>query len=120
MQPDRPYNELPLLPPSNFVETPAVLKKAILAHKALAELKGSGPLLPNQAVLIQTIALQEAKLSSEIESIVTTNDELYRAFADDKEKSEPETKEVIRYNDALWNGYEAIKTHKRLLNSSFI
>ena len=76
--PDKPYNDLPLLPPPVELETKAVLKKAISANKALAELKGKGELIPNQGVLIQTIGLQEAKLSSEIENIVTTDDELYR------------------------------------------
>ena len=51
---------------------------AIAANKALAELKGAGDLIPNQGVLINAIVLQEAKLSSEIENVVTTNDELYR------------------------------------------
>jgi len=77
--PDKPYNDLPLLPPKVELETKAVLRKAIAANKALAELKGAGKLIPNQGVLINAIVLQEAKLSSEIENVVTTNDELYRA-----------------------------------------
>ena len=64
--PDKPYNELPLLPPKTELETKAVLRKAIAANKALAELKGAGDLIPNQGVLINAIVLQEAKLSSEI------------------------------------------------------
>ncbi|MCJ7539960.1 MAG: Fic family protein [Desulfobacterales bacterium] len=107
--PRAPYNELPLLPPEQELESKEVLKKAITANKALAELKGAGELVPNQAVLIQAIGLQEAKLSSEIENIVTTNDELYRAFASDGQKAEPHTKEVLRYNDALWFGYYWLK-----------
>jgi len=80
--PDKPYNDLPLLSPKAELETKAVPRKAIAANKALAELKGVGELIPNQSVLIHAIGLQEAKLSSEIENVVTTNDELYRAFAD--------------------------------------
>ena len=57
--PQRPYNELPLLPPDKDLETRETLKQAIAAHKVLAELKGAGELIPNQAVLIQAIALQE-------------------------------------------------------------
>ena len=64
--PDKPYNDLPLLPPKAELETKAVLRKAIAANKALAELKGAGDLIPNQAVLINAIVLQEAKLSSQI------------------------------------------------------
>ena len=76
-----PYNELPLLPPAADLETKAVLKQVIAARTALAELKGTAKLLPNQGVLIQAVGLQEAKLSSEIENIVTTDDALYRGFA---------------------------------------
>ena len=116
--PKVPYNELPLLPPERELETREVLKKAITANKALAELKGAGELVPNQAVLIQAIGLQEAKLSSEIENIVTTNDELYRAFASAGQKAEPHTKEVLRYNDALWYGYYWLKDKKHPLTTN--
>ena len=111
-----PYNSLPKLPPSQEVETKRTLKKAISANKALAELKTAGDLIPNQAVLIRAIVLQEAKLSSEIENIVTTNDELYRAFSDDPERTDPSTKEVLRYEEGLWHGYEHI-CNKGLLTS---
>ena len=90
--PTRPYNDLPLVPPPVELETKAVLKKAMSANKALAELKGAGELIPNQAILIQAIGLQEAKLSSEIENVVTTNDELYRAFADEGHRTNPHTR----------------------------
>lgn len=115
--PQKPYNDLPLLPPPVEMETRAVLKKAIAANKALAELKGAGELIPNQSILIQAIGLQEAKLSSEIENIVTTNDELYRAFADEGQRTNPHTKEVLRYKDALWHGFSAIRQENRPLTS---
>ena len=76
--PDKPYNDRPLLPPKTELETKAVLRKAIAANKALAELKGAGELIPNQGVLINAIVLQDAKLSSEIENVLTTNDELFQ------------------------------------------
>lgn len=115
--PKLPYNDLPPLPPQAELETKLVLKKAIAANKALAELRGAGHLIPNQAVLIQTLELQEAKLSSEIENIVTTNDELYLAFADHASKIDPQTKEVLSYKDALWHGYKELKEKKRLLTT---
>lgn len=115
--PHRPYNDLPLLPPPVDLESKAVLKKAINANKALAELKGAGELIPDQTLLIQSIGLQEAKLSSEIENIVTTNDELYRAFADDGQRTNPHTKEVLRYKDALWHGFRAIRQENRPLTT---
>jgi hypothetical protein len=66
--PDKPYNALLLLPP-----------KSELENKALAELKGAGDLIPNQGVLINAIILQEAKLLSEIENVVTRTMNSYRA-----------------------------------------
>lgn len=114
---NKPYNDLPDLPPQAEIETTAVLKMAIRANKAIAELRVSGYLIPNQAVLIQALGLSEAKLSSEIENIVTTNDELYRAFADGNIEMEPQTKEVLFYKDALWHGYNALSQKKRLLTT---
>ncbi len=118
MDPSKPYNDLPFIPPKKSLETPKVLKKAIAANRELAELKGAGPLIPNQSVLIQTLGLQEAKLSSEIENIVTTNDELYRAYADSAMKTDPHTKEVLRYEEALWYGYEAVVKKNRLCSTA--
>ncbi|HSX13668.1 MAG TPA: Fic family protein [Chlamydiales bacterium] len=115
-----PYNSLPLLPPKEEVETIAILKMAIRANKAIAELRIAGHLIPNQAVLIQSLGLSEAKLSSEIENIVTTNDELYRAFADNSITVDAQTKEVLSYKDALWHGYNAILTKKRLLTTPLL
>ncbi|NGX53778.1 MAG: Adenosine monophosphate-protein transferase SoFic [Chlamydiae bacterium] len=118
--PKVPYNNLPLLPPKQCLETPEVLKSAIQAHRELAELKGMAPLLPNQAILIHSIGLQEARVSSEIENIVTTNDELYRSFADFGKSSNPSTKEVLRYNDALGYGYQTLTRKKRLLSPALL
>jgi Fic family protein len=112
-----PFNELPDLPPKVNTETVAILKMAIRANKAIAELKISGQLIPNQSVLIQALGLSEAKLSSEIENIVTTNDELYRAFADGNIPIDPQTKEVLFYKDALWHGFSALTQKKRLLTT---
>ena len=116
--PCQPYNDLPELPLPFDLESRAVLKQAIAANKALAELKGAGELVPNQAVLIQSIGLQEAKLSSEIENIVTTNDELYRAFANHGGKTDSHTKEVLRYNEALWHGFSSIRDQNRPLTTN--
>lgn len=109
MNRDQPFNELPLLPPKIDLETPTILKKAIAANRKLAELKGIVNSIPNQSILINGIVLQEARYSSEIENIVTTNDELFRAAADEKLATDPHTKEVIRYREALWYGFDALK-----------
>ena len=82
--PEKPYNDLPMLPPKAEIETRAVLKKLVSASQFLAELKGYAELLPNKAIIINSIILQEAKDSSEIENIITTHGELFRAMAADK------------------------------------
>jgi Fic family protein len=107
---DKPFNDLPLLPPKAELETKAVLKRSISASRALAELKGLGELIPNQAMLINAIPLQEARLSSAIENIVTTTDELFlAAAAEDGDGSvDPKAKEVLRYRQALRMGYDRL------------
>jgi len=106
--PRRPYDALPPLPPASDVETKTVLKQCLSATRALAELKGAGGLIPDQAILINAIPLQEAKLSSEIENIVTTQDALFRAALDESKTTDPQTKEVLRYPTALRYGYETV------------
>ena len=111
-----PYNDLPLLPPITELETKAVLKQAISANRVLANLRGLAAKIPNQGLLINSIVLQEARLSSEIENIVTTNVELYRAAANGDGKTDPHTKEVLRYREALHFGFKALR--ERPLNSN--
>ena len=115
-----PYNDLPPLPPNVELETPKVLKEAIQASRALAELKGASDLIPNQKLLIQAIGLQEAKSSSEIENIVTTNDQLYLAFAQTNPNIDSQTKEVLFYKDALWHGYKALTKDRLLTTPLFV
>jgi Fic family protein len=116
----QPYNDLPPLPPAVEVETKAVLKRALSAGRALAELKGIGQTIPNQGMLVTSLVLQEARASSEIENIVTTNDALFRAFSADTSRVDPATKEVLRYREALWAGYEVLKTRPLLSTNLFV
>jgi Fic family protein len=105
-----PHNQLAALPPIGIdLESKPILKATIAAHAALGELRGMGEVIPNQNLILRSIALQEARLSSEIENIVTTADEVYRAMEDDSANYDPATKEVLRYQEALWHGVEAIK-----------
>jgi Fic family protein len=83
--PSKPHNDLPPLPPAQDVETKLVLKRCVSAGRALATLRQSAFLIPNQDVLINTIPLREAKDSSAIENIVTTNDQLFRYASVDPE-----------------------------------
>lgn len=105
----QPYNSLPLLPPVVDTETAPVLKQCLKASRALGELKGAGGLIPDQAILINAIPLQEAQASSEIENILTTQDALFRAALDESKPADPHTKEVLRYRTALRYGYETLK-----------
>ena len=105
-----PYNNLPLLPPRiENIETPKVFKKTITASRALAELNGRLTNLPNPRLFLDSIHLKEAKASSEIENIITTNDDLYKSIVADKKFNNPATKEVISYKEALWKGLSIIE-----------
>lgn len=105
-----PYNDLPLLPPKVDIETKIILKKTISAGRALAQLNGTLLNLPNPTLFLDTIYLQEAKASSEVENIITTNDELYKSLIADKKTENSATKEVLSYKEALWLGLEELKT----------
>ncbi len=109
---------IPTLPPTDIdLETPAILKTLAKAHRHLAELKGCAKSIPNQAILINTLALQEAKASSEIESFVTTQDELFAADLQLAEWVSPAAKEVSRYREALMYGFEQMHKQQGLLTN---
>jgi Fic family protein len=105
--PERPYEALPHLPPDAELESRAVLKQCISARSALAELKIAAALIPNPAVLINTLPLLEAQASSEIENIVTTADQLFQHL-DAGEGADPATREALRYRSALLQGVSLI------------
>ena len=109
-------NKLPL---SQQIETKKVLKKAISANRALANLNGVARIIPNSAILINSLVLQEAKDSSEIENIITTHDELYRANLD-IESVTNEAKEVQNYKEALLRGYSLVEDTKLLLKKHIV
>ncbi len=106
---DTPYNELPALPPKGDLETKPIMRKVIRASRELSELNGALRNLPNPTLFLDTIHLHEAKSSSEIENIVTTNDDLYRDMVADQKMGNPAVKEVLRYKKALWIGLERIE-----------
>lgn len=101
------------LPIKKDIETKEILRATISAHKTLAELKGIANSLPNQKIVINTLVLQEAKDSSEIENIITTHDEIYRSTISDSSLSS-DIKEVQNYKDALYLGFEIIKSKQML------
>jgi len=108
-RPDRPYNDIPRLPPAAELETKPVLKQCVTSRAALAELKQAAELIPNPAMLINTLPLLEARASSEIENIVTTADKLFRHLQADS-GADPATKEALRYRRALLEGVAALKS----------
>ena len=102
---------LPTLPLESIEqwETRAVLKKAAEANRYLAEVKGVAATIPNEEILINTLTLQEARHSSEIENIITTQDDLYRAAVADEASIPPATKEVQDYATALRAGFRRVR-----------
>lgn len=116
--PERPYNQLPVLPPDiEHIETRLVLKACIKARAALAELKTAGELLPDQGLLVNLLPMLEAKDSSRIENIVTTSDQLFQ-FVDRAESADPATKEALRYRTALYDGVKHLATYPLCTNTA--
>ena len=110
---------IPVLPPSGVdFEQAGLLRALVKAHRHLAELKGCAANIPNQAILVNTLALQEAKASSEIESYVTTQDELFQADLKLAEWVSPAAKEVARYRESLKQGFERMKAQQGLITQS--
>lgn len=113
--------DIPKLPLPYDLETKAVLKQLNAANRALAELKGVALTIPNENILISTLTLQEAKDSSEVENIVTTQDDLYRGAAESLTDyiANAATKEILNYREALQHGFHLVKD-KEVLTSSVI
>jgi Fic family protein len=110
-----PYNHLPLLPPPDEdVMTVEILKALNKANRSLAELKGFARKLPNQSMLVNSIALREAKASTAIENIFTTDDALYKALSVSDGDLDANAKEVLRYRQALWEGYSIVKKERQI------
>jgi Fic family protein len=122
INPDRnaPWNDLPELPiEKELYYSMEVLEQLVESKSALARLQGRGAAIPNQGLLINTISLQEAKASSAIENIFTTDDELYKAYSLDKTDTiDGQAKEVLRYREALWSGLKYIQ-NKNLFDQEY-
>ncbi|MCY4206381.1 MAG: Fic family protein, partial [Roseovarius sp.] len=103
------------LPPAENLETVPILKMLVRANRALAELKGRASSIPNQGILIDTLSLQEAKASSEIENIVTTQDELFQADLFPEGPRSPTAKEVALYRRAIKIGFDRVREDQGLI-----
>jgi Fic family protein len=113
-----PVYKIPTLPLPYDLETKAVLKQVNRANKKLAELKGVAHTIPNEGILLSTLTLQEAKDSSAVENIVTTQDDLYKADLDYKQSIiNASTKEVLNYREAIIHGFKIVRKSKILTNN---
>jgi len=112
--------EVTNLPLSVDVETKRVLKKCGAARSALAELKGVAASMPNESILINTLALQEAKDSSEVENIVTTHDELYKYNLFTESRKSLASKEVENYISALKLGFGLVNTSSLMTGGAIL
>ena len=108
------------LPPDLELETKQILKRVTAANRYLAQLRGISETIPNQTILINTLSLEEAKDSSEIENIITTHDEMYKAELYSDLASSSTAKEVQRYADALRTGFYQIQRSKLLTNNNIL
>lgn len=118
---DQPYNDLPLLPPARAkIETILILRQLVKSSVALAELKGIAQVLPNPAILLNAVILQEASASSEIENIVTTQDRLYQALSLKNSQVDANTKEVLNYREAILFGFRFIQKKGFISTNSII
>lgn len=110
--------ELKMLPPEDNFKTVRILEQLARTNRALAELKGYARTIPNQHILINAITINEAKDSSEIENIVTTHDEIYKAMTQSNYKNES-AKEVVDYRSAIWRGYNLVK-EKEMITTNIL
>ena len=110
--------KIPNLPLAIDIEDKAILKQVSLAHRKLAELKGIVHTIPNESIIINTLTLQEAKDSSEVENIVTTQDDLYRyELKVENFEASPASKEVFRYREAIRTGFRLVRGNSLLTNN---
>ena len=116
-----PFNDLPILPPAKeFIESVIILKQLVKSSVALAELKGIIHILPNPEILLNAVILKEARASSEIENVITTQDKLYQALSAKANQIDTSTKEVLRYREAMLFGFRTIQKKNILTINTII
>ncbi len=112
--------KLKKLPLDQDIETKKVLKKLVTAHRMLAGLKGIASTIPNENILINTLGIREAKDSSAIENIITTQDDLYKAELNLQGFKSLQAKEVQHYISALKKGFALVRRKGFLTNNDII
>lgn len=114
----KPTYDIPSLPLKEELETVEILRALKDAHRFLAELKGRSGQIPNQGILIDTLSLQEAKASSEIENYITTQDELFRGDPINKKFVSANAKEVEKYGHSLRFGFDMLNDSQGLITNN--
>ncbi|MEO6903529.1 MAG: Fic family protein [Bacteroidia bacterium] len=118
---EKPFNTLPLLPPDKAkIESVKVLRQLVKSSSVIAELKGIAKMLPNPTILFNAVILKEARASSEIENVITTQDKLYQALSTKGTQADSSTKEVLRYREAMLYGFRFIKKKGFLSTNAII
>ena len=113
------HYQIPDLPLPYDLETKEVMRHLVAAHRYLAQLHGVARTIPNESILISTLTLQEARESSSVENIVTTQDDLYKTALDMASFSSPAAKEVLDYRSAILRGFELVR-ERRVLTCNII
>lgn len=116
----QPTYDIPELPPQAEIESASVLRASALAHRHLAELKGRAVSVPNPTILLDTLTLQEARASCEIENIVTTQDRLFRAALFPEAAQDPSAKEIASYRSAIKHGFRQLQQGEFLLTNGLL
>ena len=109
--PTEPYNDLPFISEIEIISSDELIRLREETRVSLELLNYVIKTLVNPKELIDTLALQEAKVSSKIENIHTTNDDLYKAVMFKNFSSE--NKAVSDYKDALVKGFELLRKKGR-------
>ncbi|MCW3076990.1 MAG: addiction module protein [Bacteroidetes bacterium] len=118
---EKAFNSLPFLPPAKAkLESVKILRQLVKSSVALAELKGTAKILPNPQILLNAVILKEARASSEIENVITTQDKLYQALSSKGVMPDSATKEVLRYREAMLHGFRFIKKKGFLSTNAII
>ena len=120
IDPQKPYNHLPLLPPGVNLDDVGILKKVNAANIALSKLEGSSLAIPNRNLLIEPLSVREAVASSGIENINTTVAEIFQAELFPEREQSKAQKETLHYKDALRVGYALIQKQGFLHTNSFL
>ncbi|MCV6593973.1 MAG: Fic family protein [Silicimonas sp.] len=114
----KPTYEIPELPLEVDVESRPVLKSVARAYRALSDMRREAAKVPNQGILIDTLFLQEAQASSEIENYITTQEDAFTIGLSPHSMLDPAQKEVARYRDALWSGHNALIDSQGLITTN--